>query len=114
MRVLGAFAFLAAVVASMPAYAQTVTCGNAGNRGAKIQGQQVYDNVPDYVESPPGTFVRNAMDFSANPSSRPTLGTGVTYTWSQGVGTPGVRRKRGSRLDAYRSMAGLFLRPLSM
>ncbi|QSX77819.1 HYR domain-containing protein [Agrilutibacter solisilvae] len=90
MRVLGAFAFLAAIIASMPAYAQSVTCGNAGNRGAKIQGQQVYDNVPDYVESPPGTFVRNAMDFSANPSSRPTLGTGVTYTWSQGAGTAGV------------------------
>src|SRR5688572_19872084 len=90
VRALGTFALFVAAAVHAPAHAQAVNCGNTQSRGAKIQGQAIYDNVPDYVESPPGTFVRNALNFAANPSSRPTPGTGVTYTWSQGSGSAGV------------------------
>lgn len=86
-RWLAVLACLAGLIAA-PAYAQT--CGSANQRGAKIQGDAVLDNVFDFNEVSAGVFDPNKLTIKANPSSRPTVGPGVTYSWSQGAGqTPG-------------------------
>src|SRR5688572_18528932 len=84
-------ALLAMAATSAPVLAQSNPCGNANQRGAKIggAGNGVLNNVPDYVEAPPGTYSHNTLGLNSS-SSRPTLVTGVTYTWSQTAGTAGT------------------------
>lgn len=74
----------AAFGGATPAFAQQ--CGNPNQRGADIQGGAVRSNVPDFDAASGGGYLPHVETFNASPSSRPSQGPGVTYSWSQDAG----------------------------